>query len=145
MWIVDGILAGLIAGTIMGCVSQIGYWLGIHKSHLIAIDGKFFWKQLNQKPNMAAIYIAGVMIHIFTSMVFGLIYFLIAKTAGFELRSAWAISVYGGVLWLAMLFIALPASGQGFFGNKIHGYVWVEQLVLHIVFGLGFWWASGIF
>jgi hypothetical protein len=43
-----------------------------------------------------------------------------------------------------MLAIALPAAGQGFLGRKIRGHVWLEQLILHIVFGFNFWWALGI-
>ena len=43
-----------------------------------------------------------------------------------------------------MLLTALPVAGQGFFGKKLHRYAWIEQLFLHIVFGLSFWWALGI-
>jgi hypothetical protein len=141
MWIIDGILAGLIAGVIMGCVSQIGYWIGILKSHLIVIDGKFVLLKLKQNTNATAVYIIGIILHLITSIIFGIIYVLIAKFVGFEPRNVWAFSVYVLILWLAMLLTALPAAGQGFMGNKIHRYVWLEQLVLHIVFGISFWWV----
>jgi uncharacterized membrane protein YagU involved in acid resistance len=144
MWIIDGILAGLIAGVIMGCVSQIGYWLGILNSHLIVIDGKFVLLKLRQNTNTMAVYITGILIHLITSIVFGVIYVLIAEFVGFEPRSEWALSVYVLILWLAMLLTALPVAGQGFFGKKLHRYAWIEQLFLHIVFGLSFWWALGI-
>jgi uncharacterized membrane protein YagU involved in acid resistance len=144
MWIIDGIMAGLIAGAIMGCISQIGYWLGILKSDLIVIDGDFALRQIRQNTTTPAVYFMGVLIHLITSIVFGVIYVLIARLFGFDLRSIWAIGIYVLILWLAMLFTALPIANQGFLGNKLHRYVWLEQLVLHFVFGLGFWWALGI-
>ena len=144
MWIIDGILAGMIAGAIMGCVSQIGYWLGILKSHLIVIDGKFVLLELKQNTNTVAVYITGIVIHIITSIAFGIIYVLIAEIVGFDFRSFWPLSIYFLILWLAMLLTALPVADQGFFGKKIHRYVWIEQLVLHIVFGISFWWSLGI-
>jgi hypothetical protein len=145
MWIIDGILAGLIAGVVMGLVSQIGYWTGILKSHLIVIDGKFVLLKLKQNTNTTTVYIIGIILHLITSIIFGVIYVLIAKLVGFESRSIWALSLYVLILWLAMLLTALPVAGQGLFGKKIHHYVWLEQLILHIVFGFSFWWALGIF
>jgi uncharacterized membrane protein YagU involved in acid resistance len=144
MWIINGILAGLIAGIIMGCVSQIGYWLGILKSHLIVVDGKFALRKIKQNATTLAIYAMGVIIHLITSIVFGVIYAFIANLAGIDFRTIWAITLYILILWLAMLFAALPIAGQGFLGKNIHHYVWLEQLILHIVFGFSFWWALGI-
>ena len=144
MWIIEGILAGLIAGVIMGCISQIGYWLGILKSHLIVIDGKFALRKMKLDTTTQAIYSIGILIHLVTSIIFGIIYVLIAELVGFELRSIWPITVYVLVLWLAMLFSALPIAGQGFMGSKVSRYTWFEQLVLHIIFGFSFWWGLGI-
>jgi uncharacterized membrane protein YagU involved in acid resistance len=144
MWIIDGILAGLIAGIIMGCVSQIGYGLGILKSHLIVIDGEFALRKIKQNTTTFAVYVMGVIIHLVTSIVFGVIYVLIANLVGIDLRSAWTITLYVLILWLAMLCSALPIAGQGFMGSKISHYAWLEQLVLHTVFGFSFWWALGI-
>jgi len=42
------------------------------------------------------------------------------------------------------LAVALPIAGQGFMGNKIRRSVCLEHLVLHVIFGIGFWWALGI-
>ena len=144
MWIVDGILAGLIAGFIMGSISQLGYWLGILKSHLIVIDGKFALSKIKMDTNTQAIYSIGIFIHLITSIIFGIIYVLIAELVGFELRSIWLTAFYVLILWLAMLFSALPIAGQGFMGSKISRYTWLEQLVLHIFFGFSFWWGLGI-
>ncbi len=145
MGIIGGILAGLFAGVIMGFISQIGYWLGILKSHLLVIDGDFGLRKIKQPTTTAAVYATGILIHLVTSIIFGIVYVLIAKSIGFEIQSYWAITIYVLILWLAMLLIALPAAGQAVLGRKIHSYVWLEQLILHIIFGFSFWWALGIF
>jgi len=144
MWIIDGILAGLIAGGIMGLVSQLGYWLKILKSHLIVIDGEFAIRKTKQNTTKPMVYAVGVILHLVTSIVFGVIYVSMAKTGGFDLRGIWSITVYFLILWLAMMLVALPVAGQGFLGKKSSRYAWLEQLILHIVFGISFWWALGI-
>jgi uncharacterized membrane protein YagU involved in acid resistance len=144
MWIINGILAGLIAGIIMGCISQIGYWLSILKSHLIVVDGDFSLRKIKQNTNTLAVYAIGVILHLTMSIVFGAIYAFIANLIGIDLKTIWAITLYVLILWLAMLSTALPIAGQGFMGSKISRYAWLEQLVLHIIFGVSFWWASGI-
>jgi hypothetical protein len=145
MWVADGIIAGLIAGMFMGVFSQLGYRLGIVRSHLIVIDGAFALSIMKQDGRIVAIYTAGTIIHLVTSIVFGVIYVAISKVADFNVGQVVPLIVYVFVLWLAMLAIALPVAGQGFMGNKIRGTVWLEQLVLHFIFGLGFWWALKIF
>ena len=144
MWIIDGIVAGLIAGILMGIFSQLGYRVGIVRSHLIVIDGAFALQTMKQGSGTPATYVVGTIIHLVTSVIFGIVYIAIAKVVGFNLQWAVSIAVYVLVLWLAMLAIALPVAGQGFMGNKIRSSVWLEQLVLHVIFGLSFWWALGI-
>lgn len=144
MWIMDGILAGLVAGVIMGCVSQLGYWLKILGSHLIVIDGRFALHKLNLSITARAVYAMGIFIHLITSIVFGGGYVLIARLVGLDPRTIWTITAYVLILWLAMIFVALPIAGQGFLGNKISRHAWLEQLVLHIIFGFSFWWGLGI-
>jgi hypothetical protein len=144
MWIIDGIVAGLIAGIFMGIFSQLGYWLRIVRSHLIVIDGAFALRMMKQGNGTPVTYAVGTVIHLVTSIIFGIVYVVIARLAGFNLQWAVAVAVYVFVLWLAMLAVALPIAGQGFMGSKIRSSVWLEQLVLHIIFGFGFWWALGI-
>ena len=43
-----------------------------------------------------------------------------------------------------MLAIALPVAGQGFSGRRIRSAVWLEQLVLHVIFGIVFWLALSV-
>ena len=144
MWLIAGVTGGIIAGVFMGIASQLGYWLGIVKSHLIIIDGAFSLRMLKRDGSTVVIYALGIVIHLVTSTIFGIVYVIIARLAGFDLLLPLAITVYVLILWLAMLTVALPIAGQGFMGNKIRQYVWLEQLVLHIIFGIGFWWALGI-
>lgn len=144
MWFIAGIIGGLIAGAFMAIASQLGYGLGIVKSHLIVIDGAFSLRMLKRDGGTVFIYALGTMIHLVTSMIFGMVYIIIAKVAGFAPTLPLAIIVYVLILWLAMLAVALPIAGQGFMGSKIRHSVWLEQLALHIIFGIGFWWALAI-
>ena len=144
MWIVEGPIAGLIAGIFMGIITEIGYRLGLLRSNLVIVDGSFALRLMNRSENDIAVYVLGTMIHLVTSAVFGIVYVILATLFGFDRRLILAIVVYVFVLWVAMLFFALPVAGQGIMGKKISGMVWAEQLVLHIIFGLGFWWALGL-
>jgi len=144
MWLIAGIIGGIIAGVFMGIASQLGYWLGIVKSHLVVIDGAFSLRMLKRDGGTVVIYALGIMIHLVTSIIFGIVYVVIARVIGFDPLLPLAITVYVLILWLAMLAVALPIAGQGFMGNKIRRSVWLEQLVLHAIFGIGFWWALGI-
>jgi len=144
MWLVEGLVAGLIAGIFMGIATEIGYRLGLLKANLVIVDGSFALRLMNRSESNVAIYILGIVIHLVTSAVFGIVYVILAKLLGFDTRLILAIVIYVFILWIAMLFVALPVAGQGTMGKKISGIVWVEQLVLHVVFGLGFWWALGL-
>jgi hypothetical protein len=144
MWLVEGLVAGLIAGIFMGIATEIGYRLGVIKANLVIVDGSFALRLMNRSESNVAIYALGIVIHLVTSAVFGIIYVILAKLFGFDTRLILAVVIYVFVLWIAMLFVALPVAGQGIIGKKISGIVWIEQLVLHVVFGLGFWWALGL-
>ena len=144
MWIIDGLVAGLIAGVFMGIVSEIGYRLGLVKSHLVIVDGEYGLKMMKRERTTVMVYAVGVPVHLVTSIVFGIIYTAIAHFAGFNYIHAAYLPLYIVVLWVAMLFTALPIAGQGIAGLKLRKHVWAEQAVLHIVYGLGFWFALGI-
>jgi len=144
MWLVEGLVAGLIAGILMGIATVIGDRLGLLKANLVIVDGSFALRLMNRSENNVAIYSLGIVIHLVSSAVFGVIYVILAKLFGFDTRLMLVIIVYVFVLWIAMLLVALPVAGQGIMGKKISGVVWVEQLVLHTIFGLGFWWALGL-
>ena len=144
MWLVEGLVAGLIAGIVMGIVTEIGYRLGLLKANLIIIDGSFALRLLKREPRGANGYLLSSVIHLTTSAAFGLVYVAIARLLDFDTRMTVALVPYVAFLWLAMLFTALPIAGQGVMGNRIRRLVWVEQLVLHVVYGLGFWWALGL-
>ncbi|MFC1893693.1 hypothetical protein ACFLYR_06690 [Chloroflexota bacterium] len=144
MWLVEGLVAGLIAGIFMGIATEIGYRLGLLKANLVIVDGSFALRLMNRAESRIAIYVLGTFTHLVTSAVFGIVYVILAMLFGIDTRMILAIIVYVFVLWIAMLLFALPVAGQGIVGKKISGVVWAEQLVLHIIFGLGFWWALGL-
>lgn len=144
MWILDGFMAGTLAGISMGLVSEIGYRLGLIKSNLIVIDGQYGLTMLKLPYSKSMVYALGTVIHLITSIVFGVIYTTIAHFVGFGYQHLVVLPVYIVALWLAMLFTALPIAGQGIAGRNIRKYVWAEQAVLHIIFGIGLWWALGI-
>ena len=144
MWLVEGLVAGFIAGILMGIATEIGYRLGLLKANLLIVDGSFALRLMNRSESNVAIYALGIVIHLITSVVFGIVYVILAKLFGFDTRLILAVVIYVFVLWITMLFVALPVAGQGIIGKKISGIVWIEQLVLHVLFGLGFWWALGL-
>ena len=144
MFVIDGLLAGIIAGAIMIVINEIGYRLKILKGNLVLVDGSFALKRLGRTTGQITVYIAGTVVHLVTSAIFGIIYVLIAYLMGFQSRLLFAVAIYVFLLWLAMLFMALPAAGQGILGKKIGRFVWIEQIAIHIVFGFAFWWALGI-
>ncbi len=139
MSIADGVIAGLVAGIAMGLASDVGYRLGLFKSSLLVIDGSFALKFAGGAGNRLNPLLLGVPIHIVTSIVFGIIYYLIVWGLDLDGKSAAVIAPYVCFLWLAMLFGALPVAGQGLMGSKLAGNARLEQLVLHILFGIVFW------
>jgi hypothetical protein len=135
------VVAAVIAGVFMAIVSELGYRLGLVRSNLILIDGGFAKSFIYLQDNIAIKYLLGTGIHLFTSAMFGVVYYGI--TEGFDLHatSMNVISPYVFVLYLAMLFVALPTAGQGVLGHRIGRFAWVEQLAFHAVFAVSMWWA----
>jgi hypothetical protein len=134
------VIAAVIAGVFMVLASEIGYRLGVLKSNLIIIDGAFAIERLKFKLATINIYVLGIAIHIITSAVFGVIYYVIISLFAITATSIPVIAPYVVFLWLAMLLVALPIAGQGLLGRKIARCSWIEQLVFHIIFGVVFWW-----
>ena len=141
MWILQGLLAGILAAIGMIVVSEAGYRFGIIKSHLVLVDGSFAEKLLKITPTMMLIYCFGIIIHLCTGAVFGIVYTGLAYYLKFDTHLLLAFLLYVLFLWLAMLFVALPIAGQGFSGNRLGKYTWFEQFILHCIYGLVFWWS----
>ena len=134
------VTAAAIAGAFMALASEIGYRLGMLKSNLIITDGVFAIERLRWKRGTATIYVLGLIIHLITSAIFGVIYYAIISLFDLSATSIYVIAPYVVFLWLAMLFVALPISGQGMVGQKMGRFSWMEQLVFHTIFGIVFWW-----
>ena len=138
LFLLNGVIAGLIAGAAMGIISEAGFRAGIVKSTLFTIDGVFIGRILRLERYILIMYILGIAMHLVTSMVFGLLYSVIVVLTGIKAVTIPTVVVYTLLLWLAMLFVALPVTGRGMMGSKIDRMVWLEQLFLHVIFGVVF-------
>lgn len=136
-----GFLAGMVAGLIMGIASDIAFRARFFRSSLFVIDGSFFMRTTGIKGGTKLVYIAGISIHLVTSGAFGAIYAFASQALGLPTFSILLTAVYVFFLWLSMLFIALPVSGQGVLGRKSGGSTWLEQLILHALFFAAYYGA----
>jgi hypothetical protein len=141
MAVQDIVGAAVIAGIFMYITSELGFRLGLSKSNLALIDGEFAIKSIRMQSSRLSSYLFGIPIHLVTSALFGVVYFGIIKGLELSAPSAQVIAPYVLCLYLAMLFMALPVAGQGMLGQKTGRSVWAEQLIFHVIFGIGFWWA----
>jgi hypothetical protein len=137
--LLDGFVAGVIAGVIMGLTSDVCFRLNLFKSSLFVIDGSFLFHIMKKKVDVIYQYATGIPIHLITSAVFGSIYVIMLDLFQLNTISSWSVTFYFLLLWLAMLFVALPIAGYGLLGRKIHHATWQEQLLLHVVFGFTYY------
>jgi hypothetical protein len=135
----EGLVSGLAAGILMGLISHAGFKAGIFKSSIFIIDGMFVLQRAGLKYNGNKAVLFGIPVHLFTSVSFGLAYAVLIGILKLELVDGWLIALYVFMLWLSMLFVALPTAGQGLIGKRLGPFTWLEQLALHIVFGIGLW------
>jgi hypothetical protein len=135
----EGLVSGLAAGILMGLISHAGFKAGIFKSSIFLIDGMFLQQRAGLKYNEHHAVLFGVPVHLFTSVSFGLTYAVLIGILKVDLLNGWLIALYVFMLWLSMLFVALPTAGQGLIGKRLGPFTWFEQLALHIVFAIGLW------
>ena len=136
-----GIVAGLVAGMLMGLISHACFKAGIFRSSLFIIDGTFVQNILRLERNEHKAVLIGIPVHLLTSISFGIGYAMPVSILKLNLLNGWLIAFYTFLLWLSMLFIALPTAGQGVLGKKLGTSTWLEQTVLHVIFGFGLWGA----
>jgi len=135
----EGVVSGLAAGILMGLISHAGFKAGMFKSSILIIDGMFLQQRAGLKYNEHHAVLFGGPVHLFTTVSFGLAYALFIGILKVEPMNGWMIALYVFLLWLSMLFVALPTAGQGFLGKRLGSLTWLEQFVLHIIFGIGLW------
>jgi hypothetical protein len=135
----EGVVSGLAAGILMGLISHAGFKAGMFKSSIFIIDGMFVQQRAGFNYGKQHVLLFGVPVHLFTSVSFGLAYAVLISILKLELVNVLLIALYVFMLWLSMLFVALPIAGQGFLGKRLGPFTWLEQLALHIVFGIGLW------
>jgi len=135
--ILMGFLSGAISGIVMGIMSDLLFRLGLFRSSLIVIDGSFLFKTLKSRPTLPVVAGTGLCVHLVTSGIFGALYFPAGVILGINpafMGTFGAVSLYVGILWLAMLFIALPVAGEGILGIRSGPLSWLEQLILHGIY-----------
>jgi hypothetical protein len=135
----EGVASGLAAGILMGLISHAGFKSGIFKSSLFIIDGTFVQHILRLKRDVKKAVLLGIPVHLLTSVSFGIGYVVPITILKLDLLSAQLIALYVFILWLSMLFVALPIAGQGLLGRNLGSLTWLEQIVFHIFFGIGLW------
>ena len=135
----EGVVSGVAAGILMGLISHAGFKVGIFKSSLFVVDGTFVQNILRLEHNVNKSVLLGIPVHLLTSVSFGIGYVVPVTLLKLDLLNGWLIALYTLMLWLSMLFVALPAAGQGVLGRKLGSLTWLEQIVLHIIFGVGLW------
>jgi hypothetical protein len=111
----------------------------IFRSSLFIIDGTFVQNILRLERNEHKAVLIGIPVHLFTSLSFGLGYVTPGSILKLDLLNGWLIAFYTLLLWLSMLFVALPTAGHGLLGKKLGTSTWLDQMVLHIIFGFGLW------
>jgi hypothetical protein len=139
MHLFEGILSGLVAGILMGLISHAGFKAGIFNSSLFIIDGAFAQHLMRLRRNAKKAVLLGIPVHLLTSVSFGIGYVILISLFKLDLLNRWLIALYVFMLWLSMLFVALPTAGQGVFGRKLGSLTWLEQMILHVIFGIGLW------
>ena len=144
MSIVEVIAAALVAGAFMALLTEAGHRAGVIRGNLLRVDGEFALKKSGIKTEPALVHMTGIVVHLVTSAVFGAVLFGIGEIADINVSTIKVIAPYVFILWLAMLFVALPVAGQGILGRRIGPWVWMEQFVAHIVFGAVLWEMIGV-
>ncbi|HAR96730.1 MAG TPA: hypothetical protein DCR97_12335 [Deltaproteobacteria bacterium] len=137
-----GFVAGLLSGFFMALVSDIAHRLRFFGSSLIAVDGSFAVRMMGKNPQgqpRPLVYCLGIVIHLVTSGIFGAVYAVLTNLFQFDPGNVVLFAIYVLLLWLAMLFSALPIAGLGVLGRGAGRFTWLEQLLLHMVFAGVFW------
>ena len=145
MPIAEVVAAAVIAGIGMAVATEAGYRLGIVRGNLLRVDGEFALNRLGVKADLSRAYAFGIAVHLVTSAVFGAFLYAISEIADVDPSAFKVVAPYVFVLWLAMLFSALPVAGQGILGRKLGDSIWLEQLVLHVIFFFGLWGMLSLF
>jgi len=137
--------ASVIAGIAMAMLTELGYRLGMIKANLLLIDGKFALNLAGIPARQPLVYIAGITVHLVASAAFGAAYYVITHLFDVDPSNVVVLATYVFLLWLSMIFFALPVAGQGLLGKRAAASAWYEQLVLHAVFGAVLWAGLGLF
>lgn len=89
------------------------------------------------------VFFIGLLLHILTGFLFGLIYILLVEQGWlFSLLAPYSLLsliVFACISWILAGIIIYPVLGFGLFGLKEGRHVWLETIVSHLILGLCLW------
>jgi len=101
----------------------------------------YTWR--GKKLTDGEVFVVGLLLHLITAGLYGLLYVLFAKNDFFlfphDPYSLLSMIVFALVLWFWINIVILPLIGLGFFGNKEGGTVWFETLISLLLEGSILW------
>jgi len=139
MTIWDGMFTGLVIGIVLSTPAFVAELLH-HRSDLpLLVDVKSVW---GKEVPSTDVLTWSMVLYLALAMAFGGLYpglVTIGLVDSFDFVS---IAVYTVVFYLVVGLLASPALGLGPFGRREGALVWLELLISHVFFGIGFWYAA---
>lgn len=143
MDIINGIFLGAAIGTIVALPAIVSEVLHRRKNLPILVDVHACW---GRTCTPVEVFWLSLFAHELMAMLFGAIYMLlVVRGWQFHNFELWPLVEYALYFWIFMCLIILPLVGMGLFGRRESGWIWLELLIAHHLFGLGLWLALRLF
>lgn len=140
MSVLDGMFTGLVIGVVCS-IPALVYDVLFHKHRdlPLVVDVRSVWGKVLPARD---VFPASIALHLFFAVLFGAGLPLLSM-AGFVPSYAFRFVVaYGLCFFLLTSLLLLPLAGLGLFGRKEGPLVWIELLLTHVLYALGFWYAA---
>lgn len=137
MSLLDGLFTGLIIGFIFSLPAMIGEAQRPEGRMLLVVDVETFWgRRLGQYQVM----LWSAVLHLGMSTLYGaFVPLLVLQGIMSPLLTLPELVLYSVGFNIFIGAIALPATGFGWFGYKEGGFVWLELLITHLLYGITHW------
>lgn len=139
-WLVQGAIGGVIAGLIFALFEMVmatvlmgaeAFFMPLRMIGAIALGAG----ALEPSYSLATAAIAGLVVHMILSPIFGVVFALLASLAPAARRMPGALiaaaGVYGLLLWIVNFFVIAPLAGWVWFPNGTNA---VVQIIAHAAF-----------
>jgi uncharacterized membrane protein YagU involved in acid resistance len=140
VWIKYGALGGFVAGIVFAMFEMVmaavlngisAFWNPLRMIGAIVLGEE----ALAPSYQLATAAVAGLMVHMVLSVLFGVVFGLALAVLPSLARSAGTLivmaSLYGLLLWLVNFYVVAPAAGWNWFPDKSNAMV---QFVAHTLF-----------